>query len=76
MSDELELIPRAVRDKLDRVAIKLHLRQWQLLSLDERRELLDLSCQTAAEITAYRERLGTLIRSRCGCEPSLVTKAS
>ena len=30
-----------MRDKLDRVGIKLHLKQWELLTLDERRRLRD-----------------------------------
>jgi Conserved nitrate reductase-associated protein (Nitr_red_assoc) len=39
---DLEFIPRAVRDKLDQVAIKLHLAQWQALTLEERRELYEM----------------------------------
>jgi hypothetical protein len=35
---------RAVRDKLDRVAIQLHLAQWQALTLEDRRELYEMPC--------------------------------
>jgi hypothetical protein len=41
---DLEFIPRAVRDKLNRVAIKLHWREWQALTLEERRELYEMPC--------------------------------
>jgi hypothetical protein len=71
MSDaaELELIPRAVRDKLDRVRIKLHLREWQLLSLDERRSLRDAACGSPAEVQAYRGQLTEMVLRRTGKEP-------
>jgi hypothetical protein len=67
--DDLALIPRSVRDKLDRVGIKLHLRDWERLSLDERRQLRDRPCDSAAEAARYREALTALIRARTGREP-------
>ena len=71
MSDEndLTLIPRSVRDKLDRVGIKLHLKQWELFTLDERRHLVDAPCQSDVEIECYRTELAELIRRRAGIEP-------
>jgi hypothetical protein len=63
---ELELIPRPVRDKLDRVGIKLHLREWQQLSLDERRFLRDAACGDDREAEEYRRRLDELVRARTG----------
>ena len=51
---DLEFIPRAVRDKLDRVAIKLHLAQWQALTLEERRELYEMPCTGSEEISKFR----------------------
>jgi len=68
-ADDLALIPRSVRDKLDRVAIKLHLKDWALLTLAERRRLVDQPCESAAEVDRYREELSALIRSRTGREP-------
>jgi hypothetical protein len=71
MSDDadLELIPRAVRDKLDRVGVKLHLREWQLLSLEERRFLRDEPCGARTEADRYRELLTRMVRARTGRAP-------
>jgi len=69
MDDELTLMPRAVRDKLDRVGIKLHLREWALLALAERRELVEAPCAAAEEIERYAARLEALVRARCGRAP-------
>lgn len=66
---DLELIPRNVRDKLDRAAIKLHLAEWQALTLEERRELYALPCATPEETRRFRERLEVLVLHRCGQRP-------
>ena len=63
---DLEFIPRAVRDKLDRVVTKLHLAQWQALTLEERRELYEMPCTGSEEISTFRVRLNALIWQRCG----------
>lgn len=74
--DSLRCIPMAVRFKLDRVGIKLTLRQWSRLGRDDRQRLLDLPCGTEAESAAYRGALVKLVADRCGetakplCEPS------
>jgi hypothetical protein len=70
--DELALIPRSLRDKLDRVGIKLHLKQWELLTREERRGLIDQSCESVTEIERYRAELTALIRARTGREPDLL----
>lgn len=72
--DDLTLMPRAVRDKLDRVGIKLHLQQWELLTLDERRALVERPCESAAEIARYEADLSDLIRRRTGREPDRLTR--
>ncbi|MGH7786593.1 MAG: nitrate reductase associated protein [Candidatus Binatia bacterium] len=64
--DDLALMPRSVRDKLDRVGIKLHLKQWELLTLEERRQLRDRACDSALEIAAYGAALEELIVARTG----------
>ncbi|MBX3025042.1 hypothetical protein KF840_09045 [bacterium] len=64
--DDLELMPRRVRDKLDRVGIKLHLREWALLTLDERRQLVDAPCGTADEAARYAAELDALVRRHTG----------
>ena len=59
--ESLELIPRAVRDKLDRVGIRLHLKDWQALALAERVRLRDLPCGSAAEQERYAAELAALV---------------
>jgi len=66
---DLELIPRVVRDKLDRAAVKIHLAQWQALTLEERRELYEMPCTSPVEITQFRDRLDALVWQRCGQQP-------
>jgi hypothetical protein len=67
--DTLELIPRHVRDKLDRAGIKIHLRDWQLFSLPERRLLRDLPCQTDPDVARYASEVEQLIRRYTGKPP-------
>lgn len=66
LEDVLELMPRSVRDKLDRVGIKLHLAEWSQLTLDERARLRDQACASRDEIDRYRAELEDLVRARCG----------
>ena len=59
--ESLELIPRAVRDKLDRVRIKLHLKDWQALTLTERVRLRDLPCDSMEERRHYAAEVAALV---------------
>lgn len=76
MSDSLEWIPRSVRDKLDRVAIKLHLKEWALLSLKERQLLIDLPCATELEASAYAEQLEQIVRRHAGHAPARISASA
>jgi hypothetical protein len=67
--DDLTLIPRRVRDKLDRVGIKLHLREWGLLRYEERLLLRDGACDHPSEIESYRRRLEEIVRRHTGRPP-------
>ena len=58
---DLELIPRVVRDKLDRVRIKLHLKDWGALTLAERARLRDLPCRSAEELRRYAVEIEGLV---------------
>jgi hypothetical protein len=62
----LRCIPMAVRFKLDRVLIKLSLRQWSRFTHDDRQDLLARRCETPAEIADYRQRLVDLVARRAG----------
>jgi hypothetical protein len=66
---QLELVPRSVRDKLDRVGIKLHLKEWQMLSLADRECLRDLPCNNDAEAADYAKFVDTLIVVATGRPP-------
>lgn len=74
IEDDLALMPRALRDKLDRVGIKLHLAQWQRLPREERKRLVEQPCESADEIARYRSDLTALIRRRTGSEPDLIRR--
>lgn len=69
LEESLTLMPRAVRDKLDCVGIKLHLAEWQQLTLEERAWLRDQPCAGASERESYRLGLENLVRTRCGKAP-------
>lgn len=69
-SQDLSLIPLAVRYKLDRAEIKLHLKQWQALSVEERRQLLNAPCNTATDVAHYRALLRETIIRQCATEPT------
>jgi hypothetical protein len=71
--ERLELMPRAVRDKLDRVGLKLHLQEWQDLPLAERARLRDLPCERADEIAHYATVVEGLVRERFGKAPDRIT---
>ncbi len=60
------MIPRAVRDKLDRIGIKLHLKEWELMTLAERAPLCELPCASADEIARYRAAVESLVRQYTG----------
>ena len=74
--DDLDWIPRSVRDKLDQVGIKLHLREWQAFTLEERQELCALPCQTKTEKKTFQERLDALALYRCGELPRRLSENS
>ncbi len=77
LEDSLELMPRVVRDKLDRVGIKLHLAEWQQLTMAEREQLRDRACLAAADVESYRAELDRMVRARCGKAPDpLLPKSS
>ncbi len=63
---QLALIPRAVRDKLDRVAIKLHLKDWELMTIAERAHLCALPCASPDEIARYGAEVDRLVRQYTG----------
>ncbi len=67
--DDLELIPRVVRDKLNRVGIKIHVKDWQRFSLAERRQLVEQPCHSEGEVEVYRAVVERLVRKYTGRAP-------
>ncbi len=65
LEEALVLMSRSVRDKLDRVGIKLHLAEWQALTIEERTQLRDQACGSAPEIERYRSDLEKMVLARC-----------
>jgi hypothetical protein len=68
--ERLELVPRVVRDKLDRIGVKLHLKEWQALSVPERERLRDLPTTTADEVAHYAAEVERLVVSLTGRPPT------
>jgi hypothetical protein len=64
--DSLRCIPMQVRLKLDTCGIKLKLAQWHRFKEEERQDLVNLPCETEAEVQTYRQRLQRLILERTG----------
>jgi len=62
----LRCIPMAVRFKLDRVGVKLTLRQWSRFTKEDRHRLLMRSCETPTEIAVWRAVLEELVIVRAG----------
>jgi hypothetical protein len=65
----LELMPRGVRDKLDRCGFKLHLAEWQALSIAERERLRDLPCASSEETRRYAAEVDQMVRRITGRPP-------
>ncbi len=72
--ERLELMPRSVRDKLDRVGYKVHLAQWQALTMAERERLRDWPCTSADEVARYAAEVETLVQRLTGKPPQRLNK--
>lgn len=59
--ESLRCIPMQVRLKLDTCGIKLKLPQWHRFSPEERQTLVELPCETEADVQAYRALLQSLV---------------
>lgn len=74
LEESLELMPRTVRDKLDRTGIKLHLKEWHALRMAERVRLRDLPCDTPEEIAEYAAEVERLVRQVSGAPADRIGK--
>ncbi len=71
--EALRCVPMAVRLKLDSCGIKLKLSEWNKFNREQRKTLVEMPCQTAEEIEAYREHLQQLVIGCVGKPPSELT---
>ncbi|MGH8206033.1 MAG: nitrate reductase associated protein [Steroidobacteraceae bacterium] len=65
----LHCIPMSVRLKLDCCGVKLSLKQWNRLAVDERERLLGLPCDDAHSSASYRQLLISMVETRTGQAP-------
>jgi hypothetical protein len=72
--ERLELMPRRVRDKLDRVGLKVHLAEWRALEMPAREQLRDLPCESGDEVARYASAVEQLVRGATGKAPDRLKK--
>lgn len=70
--ESLRCIPMQVRLKLDTCGVKLKLSHWHQFSQAERQTLVELPCNTAAEVQAYGEYIQQLVTDRTGKPASVL----
>ena len=61
MYETLSCVPMAVREKLDRAAIKISHQQWLALELSERRFIRELSVDTDRQLRELSDLIHRLI---------------
>ena len=64
--ESLRCIPMQVRMKLDTCGVKLKLVHWNQFSHQECQTLVEMPCESEAEIIAYREYLQNLVTEKTG----------
>ncbi|MBD2328206.1 nitrate reductase associated protein [Alkalinema sp. FACHB-956] len=64
--ESLRCIPMQVRFKLDTCGVKLKLHQWNQFTQADREALVEMPCQSAAEIQQYHDFLHRMIQERTG----------
>lgn len=72
VEDNIRCIPMIVRFKLDACGIKLKLAQWSKFTARERKQLGDMPCVTAEQVSAYGSFLQGLIAARTGHAATLL----
>lgn len=64
--ESLRCIPMQVRFKLDTCGVKLKLQHWHQFESGDRAQIVDLPCETEAEIQHYQTVLHHLVQQRTG----------
>ncbi len=66
VEDNVRCIPMIARFKLDACGIKLSLKQWSKMSVEERSLVAEFDCNSQKKIAAYKSYLQTIILNRTG----------
>jgi hypothetical protein len=64
--ESLNCIPLKVRLNLDTCGVKLKLNHWLKFTLEERKKLVNMPCETSTEINNYRNFLQQLVINKTG----------
>ncbi|HEY6395351.1 MAG TPA: nitrate reductase associated protein, partial [Candidatus Binataceae bacterium] len=72
MSQSLACVPMPVRRKLDRIGLKVGLKQWQALSHAERAAICHLPADSAEERDAMAMFVRETVHRACGLEPKVL----
>lgn len=71
--DNIRCIPMIVRFKLDACGIKLKLKEWSKMTLEEREELATLPVHTAEGLNTYRNYVEQSVAYHTGEKPSYLS---
>jgi len=66
MEDNIRCIPMIVRFKLDACGIKLKLKEWSKMTVDEREQLALLPIDSSVDLDVYRAYLQRIVHSHTG----------
>lgn len=66
MEENIRCIPMIVRFKLDTCGIKLKLKEWSKMTVEERENLVTLPCRTPEQTDMYKRYLQEVIFARTG----------
>src|SRR5260221_716104 len=72
MEDNIRCIPMVVRFKLDACGIKLKLKEWSKMTLEEREQLAVLSIDSEMALDIYRIYLIEIIHKHTGGDATLL----
>lgn len=66
IEDNVRCIPMIARLKLDACGIKLSLKQWSKMLVEERNFVVESNCASAEDLKYYRTQLQNIITNRTG----------
>jgi hypothetical protein len=72
MEDDIRCIPMIVRFKLDLCGVKLKLKEWSKMTINEREQLATLPVDSASNLLGYTIYLKEMIYKQTGEEATLI----